>query len=171
MGNDMAGVPTDGTTLYKIGDTATWVWNYTNLQATPTALNVLVSCSAVTRTYTLTQNMTFATPGTFTWDTGDFQNKNKATPLLTNEYTLIIYDSDGGISHIPDPGYLGTFSGFRFGVYEKQSYTPLAEGWSCASCSAAVSDMDKRAIGFALTMCVVTVMSFTWFVTGFAAAI
>ena len=163
--------PRDPTMLYKIGDTATFVWNYTNLQATPTGLDVLVACSAVTRTYTLTQNMTFATPGTFTWDTGDYQRKNKETQLLTNEYTLVIYDSDSGPTGVPAAGYLGTFQSFRFGVYERQEYTALDQGWSCASCSGAVSGMERHTLGFALTMCVVTILSFTWFVTGFAATI
>ena len=152
--------------LYKIENTVTFVWNYTSLQGTPTAVDVLASCSFATRTWTLTQNMTFETQGTYTWDTKKFQEDNKANQLLTEQYTLIIYDSDGGISATPEAGYLNTFQGLMFGMYEKQSYTPLASGWQCASCSGAMSDMDKRAIGFALTMCTVTVLSFTWFVTG-----
>jgi len=157
--------------LYKIGDTVTWVWNYTNLQGPPTAVDVLASVSTASRTYTLTQNMTFATQASYTWDTGAFQSDNKGNQLITEQYTLIIFDAESSISATPEAGYLGTFQQFTFGMYSPQPYTPLASGWSCASCSAAVSDTDKRAIGFALAMCVVTVLSFTWFVTGLGVAL
>ncbi len=161
------------TQLYKIGDTITWKWNYTNLLGKPTAIDVLASVKSVSRTYTLTQNMTFATQGSFTWDTNAYQSQDaiKSIPLPVEQYTLIIFDAESSVSATVDPGYLGTFEGFSFGMYTPQPYTPLASGWQCASCSAAVSDMDRRAIGFALTMCLVTVLSFTWFVTGFGVAL
>jgi len=159
------------TQLYKIGSTITWKWNYTNLLGTPTAVDVLATCTAATRLYTLTSNMTFATQGSFTWDTNAYTESVKASPLVIDQYTLIIHDSDSSISATADPGYLGTFNQFQFGMYTPQPYTPLASGWQCASCSAAPSDMDRRAIGFALSMCLVTVFSFTWFVTGFGAAL
>ncbi len=152
--------------LYKIGDFVTWGWNYTNLQATPTAIDLLASCSFASRTFTLTQNMTFQTHGSYTWDTGAFQSDNVASPLLTEEYTLILYDAESSVSATAEAGYLGTFEGFTFGLYATQSYTPLADGWTCATCSGAMSDMEKRAVGFALTMSIITVLSFTWFVTG-----
>lgn len=154
-----------GTQLYKIGDFVTWAWNYTNLQGPPTAIDVLVSCSTASNTWTLTQNMTFATEGAFTWDTGAYQHTAVASPLLTEEYTLIIFDADSSISATAEAGYLAAFDGFVFGMYTPQPYTPLSD-WQCATCSAAVSDMDKRALGFALTMSIITVLSFTWFVTG-----
>lgn len=152
--------------LYKIGDFVTWVWNYTSLQATPTAVDVLASCSFATRTFTLTQNMTFETLGSYTWDTGAYQSSNVASPLLTEEYTLIIYDADSSVSATAEAGYLDTYDGFTFGMYAPQSYTPLADGWTCATCSGALSDTERRAIGFVLTMSIITVFSFTWFVTG-----
>lgn len=152
--------------LYKIGDFVTWKWNYTSLQATPTAVDVLASCSFATRTFTLTQNMTFQTLGSYTWDTGAYQSSNIASPLLTEEYTLIIYDADSSVSATAEAGYLDTYDGFTFGMYAPQSYTPLADGWTCATCSGALSETERRAIGFALTMSIITVLSFTWFVTG-----
>jgi hypothetical protein len=160
--------PTAPYQLYKIGDKVTWGWNYTNLQGTPTALDVLAAAVTASKTFTLTQNMTFATPATFVWDTAEFNDKNKAAQLVTDEYTLIIYDADSSVSAVPDPGYLGTFQGFRFGVYERQPYAGLQDGWSCASCiNAGMSDGERRALGLSLTMAAVTVLSFTWFVTGF----
>lgn len=162
--------PSLGTQLYKIGDYVTWGWNYTNLQGTPTAVDVLVSCAAVTNTWTLTQNMTFATKGAYTWDTNSYRQTAVGNPLLTELYTLIIYDADSSISATAEAGYLAPFSGHTFGLYYSKEYTPLGE-WQCGTCSGAVSDMEKRALGVAAAMSVVTVLSFTWFVTGFGAFI
>lgn len=154
-----------GMQLYKIDDKVTFGWNYTNLLGTPTAIDVLASCSTASRTYTLTQNMTFATPATFTWDTKDTQD------LLTAEYTLIIYDAEAGPSATAEPGYLSTFNSLVFGLYNKRPYTSIADGWQCAICSAAAPSVDSRAVGFAMTMSVLTVLSFTWFVAGVGAGL
>jgi len=159
------------TQLYKIGDFVTWGWNYTNLQATPTGIDVYASCSSATRTYTLTQNMTFETLGSFTWDTGAYQSTAVANPLVVQQYTLLIFDVDGGPTAAAAAGYLGTFDTFQFGMYTPQPYTALNDGWTCATCSLAASDTDRRALGLALAMCVVTVLSFTWFVTGLGVAL
>jgi len=159
---------TQGTQLYKIGDHITLGWNYTNLQGTPTAVDVLVSCSKAAQTWTLTQNMTFTTKGAFTWDTAAYQSANVGKPLPIEQYTLIIHDSDGSITSTPESGYLAPFTGFRFGLYTPRAYTPLGE-WKCATCSAAMSDMERRALGGAVAMSIVTVLSFTWFVGGFGA--
>ncbi|KAL1880486.1 hypothetical protein VTK73DRAFT_5873 [Phialemonium thermophilum] len=158
--------PSLGLQLYKIGDNVTWGWNYTNLQGTPTAIDVLVSCSTATRTWTLTQNMTFETPASYTWDTGIYQEDPGAQQLLTEMYTLIVYDSDSSISATAEAGYLAPFSGFTFGLYQPRAPTPLSE-YKCAVCNAAPSDVvDRRALGAAVAMSVLTVLSFTWFVTG-----
>jgi hypothetical protein len=157
-----------GTPLYKIGDFVTWGWNYTDLQATPTAIDIVVSCKSATRSWTLTSNMTFPTSGSYTWDT-KVQQTAVESPLLTEQYTLLIYDSNKGLSATPTPGYLNTFNSFTFGMYTPRPYTPLGE-WNCATCSAAVSDLDRKALGFALSMSLITVLSFTWFVTGFGLA-
>jgi len=156
-----------GSQLYKIGDWVTWSWNYTNLQGPPTAVDVLVSCSVASETWTLTQNMTFATQAGYLWDTGSYQHTAVASPLLVQEYTLLIYDAESSISATAEAGYLAPFDGFVFGMYTPRPYTALGD-WQCATCSAAMSDTEKRALGFALTMSLITVLSFTWFVTGFA---
>ena len=157
----------DGTPLYKIGDYVSWVWNYTSLQANPTAIDVYVKCSKVPQPWTLTQNMSFVTPATYIWDTEAFKKKSVATPLLTEQYTLVIADADGGISATAEAGYLAPYSGFLFGMYEGQAYQDNSEGWQCASCSGAMSGLDNRAVGVAMAMSAVTVLSFTWFVAGF----
>ncbi|KAL2752565.1 hypothetical protein ACRALDRAFT_2089346, partial [Sodiomyces alcalophilus JCM 7366] len=150
--------------LYKIGDHVTFGWNYTNLKAEPTAIDVLVSCSRATATWTLTQNMTFSTKGEYTWDSRE-QATAVQSPLLTEEYTLLIYDADSEITATPRPGHLSVFDQFKFDMYKPRPYTPLDE-WSCPTCSAAVPGIDRNALGLALAMSIVTVASFTWFVTG-----
>ena len=161
---------TAGSQLYKIDDFVTWGWNYTNLLGSPTAVDVLVSCSTASATWTLTQNMTFETQATYTWDTKKFQADNIKNQLPVAVYTLLIYDADSSFTQAADPGYLSPFSGFTFGLYTPQPYTPLGD-WTCSTCSGAMSEMERRGLGAAVAMCVVTVFSFTWFVTGFAGMI
>lgn len=159
---------TDGTQLYKIKDFVTWGWNYTNLQATPTAIDLKIS--AVKQTWTLTQNMTFATKGTYTWDTEAFQSANIASPLPVEQYTLIIHDSDGSVTQTPEPGYLGPFTGFIFGLYTPKPAID-SDQFVCVTCSGGLSIMERRALGGAVVMSILTVLSFTWFVAGFGAFI
>lgn len=150
--------------LYKIGDYITLGWNYTNLQATPTAIDVLVSCSSMAQTWTLTQNMSFSQPAAFTWNS-EAQATDPSSPLRNDEYTLIIYDAESSVSATARPGYLGVYSGFKFGMYKGKDYTPLNE-WNCATCESAASGLDNKAVGMAVGMSIVTVASFTWFVAG-----
>ncbi|KAI1082383.1 hypothetical protein F5B20DRAFT_578598 [Whalleya microplaca] len=160
---------TDGTTLYRIDNPTplTWVWNYTSLQEDPTAIDVMVSCSVASQTWTLTQNMSYEATATFTWDTNKFQSSAVQSPLLTEEYTLLIIDSDSSVKATAEPGYLAPFDGFTFGMYTSQHYEDLDQ-WKCATCSAAPADIDRQALGFAISMSIITIFSFTWYVTGIA---
>jgi len=162
--------PTErGPFLHKIGDYVTWGWNYTNLLGTPTAIDVMITRPAVSMTWTLTTNMSFhPTGGSYTWDTKAYQSANAARPLGTDNYNLIIKDSDGSVDERPPAGYLQAFVGHKFGLYQPAAYTPLDE-WVCATCSAASSEQNGRALGAAVGMCVATVLSFTWFVGGLGA--
>lgn len=153
-----------GSALYKIGDFVTWGWNYTNILGTPTAVDVLISCSTASETWTLTSNMTFKTSAEYVWDSS-VQATDVAQPLPVAMYTLIIKDSDAAISTVPDAGYLGTFSSFTFGLYTPQPYVDFPQ-WHCDACNAALSKFDHQVLGFAVTMGLVTVLSFTWFVSG-----
>lgn len=152
------------TPLFKIGDYVTLGWNYTSLQGTPTAIDVLVSLSSAAQTWTLTQNMTFETDVTFLWDTADTAN-DPEKPLGVQLYTLIIKDSDASMTDRAEPGYLGAYSGFKFGLYTRRPYTALAD-WECTGCNRGVPGLDHQALSFALGMSVITVLSFTWFVAG-----
>ncbi|KAK9417148.1 hypothetical protein SUNI508_09166 [Seiridium unicorne] len=159
-------VTTSATALYRIGETVTWQWNYTSLQGTPTAIDVLVSCSVATETWTLTQNMTFEPTGTYIWDTNSYAQTAVASPLLTEEYTLIIYDADSSISATAEPGYLSVYNQFTFGMYTSRPYKDLGE-WKCVTCNSANSNLDSQALKFAVGMATITVLTFTWFVAGF----
>ncbi|KAI1359847.1 hypothetical protein F5Y08DRAFT_64323 [Xylaria arbuscula] len=154
---------------YRIDNTdpITWKWNYTSLQGKPSAIDVLISCSKATATWTLTQNMTFEPTATFTWDSNKFQQKQVGSQLPVEQYTLLIYDSETSFTDTADPGYLAPFSGFVFGLYTPKPYSNLTE-WHCTTCSG-VSPLERQALGLVFTMSLLTVLSFTWYVTGFAA--
>jgi hypothetical protein len=155
-----------GEQYFKIGDYVTFGWNYTSLEATPTAVNVLATCTANTQLYTIATNLTLANnTNAVTWDTGSYQATAVQEPLLTETYTLIIYDAGSSISATAQAGYLAVYDSYTFGMYVPQPYTPLAD-FQCATCSGALSDMHRRALGLVLGMGLLTVLSFTWFVGG-----
>lgn len=108
---------------YKIGTQISFAWNYTSLVVTPTAVDILVSCSANSATYTLASNASVKETGSVIWDTG--VNIGGKDPLLTDTYTLIIHDAAKAITAFPSAGYLGTYNQFTFGMYKSHSYTPL----------------------------------------------
>jgi hypothetical protein len=111
----------------------------------------------------MNQTITNAT-GAITWDTGSYQT-TAAAPLPVASYTLVIYDADSALTAAARPGYLAAYTQYTFAMYTPQPYTPLAE-FKCATCSAAIGDMERRALGFLLGMGAITVLSFTWFVGG-----
>jgi hypothetical protein len=147
---------------YKIKDYVTFAWNYTSLSVTPSAVDILASCSLNQATYTLAMNQSITgATGAITWDTNQFQ-QTASTTLLTGTYTLIIHDAAKDVSSTPQAGYLGTFDQFTFGMYQPQSYTPMAD-WVCATCNAAMSSVERQTMGFLFGMVVLTVLSFGWF--------
>ncbi|KAJ6104402.1 hypothetical protein N7523_010722 [Penicillium sp. IBT 18751x] len=152
------------TTYYKIGQDITFVWNYTSLSVTPTAVDVVASCSANAQVYTLTSNMSAEATGTYIWDTGKYQS-SATIPLLTATYTLFVYDANKALTDTAQAGYLSSNQGYSFGMYSPQPYTPLGE-FKCATCSGSISDIQRQGIKFALGMAFVTLASFTWFVSG-----
>lgn len=158
--------PTQGaTSYYKIGEKVTFAWNYTSLAVTPSAVNVVASCSMNDATYTISNNMSVAETGKVTWDTGKYQ-ANATVPLLTATYTLVVYDVDGEIGDTASAGRLGSQNQFSFGMYVPQAYTPLNE-YKCATCNGALPELDGHAVRFAMGMVTLTVLSFTWFAGGY----
>ena len=170
-----------GLQLYKVGDFVTFAWNYTSLVVTPSAVDIIASCSANSQAYTIATNQTVGPTGAVTWDTR--QSATATAPFLTEKYTLIIYDAAKGVSATAQAGYLGTFNQFVFGMYTPQHYVPLdrksgcsliglekslitAAEWVCVTCSSALSDTERQTMGFMFTMGAITVLTFTWFAGG-----
>jgi hypothetical protein len=112
----------------------------------------------------MNQTVTNAT-GSVVWDTGAYQATAIQNPLLTETYTLIIYDAGAAETAPPSAGFLATFDSYAFGMYIPQPYTPLAD-WQCATCSGAMSDIERHALRMVIGMGLITVLSFTWFTTG-----
>ncbi|KAL8861517.1 MAG: hypothetical protein Q9178_002041 [Gyalolechia marmorata] len=154
------------TSYYKVGDYVTFAWNYTSLSIEPSKIDVFVSCQANSATYTISNNASFEPTGSVVWDTKP--EASGTAPLLTETYTLIIHDASKDITAVPQAGHLGAYNQFQFGMYTPQPYTPLS-GWRCATCSGALSTTDQQALKFMLGMCMITVLSFTWFAGGFGA--
>ncbi|OCK83307.1 hypothetical protein K432DRAFT_468206 [Lepidopterella palustris CBS 459.81] len=154
-----------GPQFYKIGDWVTFAWNYTSLSVTPTAIDILATCTANQGTYTLAVNQTVGETGRVLWDTGSYQASN-TLPLLTETYTLVIYDADSSISATAQAGYLAVYNQYTFGMYTPQPYTPWAN-FTCPTCNSALSSTERQTLGFMLVMCTITVLSFTWFAGDF----
>ena len=112
------------TTYYKIGNNITFVWNYTSLSVTPSAVDVVASCSLNSAIYTLTQNMSVEPTGTVIWDTGNYES-TATIPLLTATYTLFVYDANKSLTDTATAGYLSSNIGYSFGMYFPESPTPL----------------------------------------------
>lgn len=147
---------------YKIADYVTFAWNYTSLSITPSAVDILASCSENSATYTIAVNQSITgQTQAVTWDTGNYQS-TASTPLLVATYTLIIYDADSSVSATAQAGYLGVYDQFTFGMYTPQPYTPISD-YVCATCNAAMSSMERQTLGFMFGMVIVTILSFSWF--------
>lgn len=150
---------------FKINNYVTFAWNYTSLSVTPSAIDVLASCSLNQATYTIAMNQSVQATQTIVWDTGAYQ-ANATVPLLTETYTLIIHDAAKDVSATPKAGYLGTYNQFTFGMYSPQPYTPMSD-WVCATCNSALTLAERQTMWALFAMAGVTVLSFGWF-TGVA---
>jgi hypothetical protein len=159
--------PLEGSQYYKIGDYVTFAWNYTSLSITPSAIDILVSCSLNSATYTISSNMSVEETGRIIWDTGESATATNPFPVAT--YTLIIHDSSKDITDVPQAGYLGSYNQYQFGMYTPQPYVPLNE-FRCATCNnGALSTHERQALGVLLGTVAITILSFTWFANGFGA--
>lgn len=152
-----------GRTLIKVGETATFSWNYTDILADPTAVDIVLVLPTASKTWTLTANMSFETNVEFEWDTNE-QGQDSSQPLRTDKYNFMIKDSDSELGDRAAPGYLQENS-LQIGIYTPHPYTPLSD-FFCATCSAAATELPERALRVASVMGIITVLSFTWFVSG-----
>ncbi len=149
--------PTGGVTpLYKIGDTLTFAFSMTSVQAYPTAVNIYATCSVNNALYTIAENSTVkeGQDKKVYWDTSKYGSEN---PMLTEKYSLVIWDADqdGGETH--ESGYLATFRGLIFAMYLGKPYNKEpGDHPKCATCSA--GSIEKAAVGLALVMGVAAVL-------------
>ncbi|KAJ9656751.1 hypothetical protein H2198_004755 [Neophaeococcomyces mojaviensis] len=156
----------DGMTFIKVGNQVTFKWNYTSLARSPSYIDVIATNTVNSQTYTIAANMSFEPTQAVTWDTGEF-TKTTDLPFVIATYTLMIYDANSNPTAVPSAGYLGAFSNLQFGVYTPQPYTPLND-FRCATCSSgAMSLHEKQALSVILGTCAITILSFTWFASGF----
>lgn len=118
-GVNLATPASTATTYVKSGANVSFSWNYTSLILSPTAINVEVVCTANSQTYTLAQNQSINTQYVV-WDTGNVETDGKLH-LISDKYTLIIWDSDKSTTDVASAGELSAFS-YVFGVYLPQSY-------------------------------------------------
>jgi len=109
---------------YKIGDYVTFAWNYTSLSVTPSAVDVMASCAVNSQLYPISLNQSVGPTGAVTWDTGKYQS-TATIPLLTETYTLVVFDAAGGVSSTPQAGYLAVQDQWTFGMYIPEPYVPL----------------------------------------------
>jgi len=149
-----------GSQFYKVGDFVTFAWNYTSLSQTPSAIDILATCTANQATYTIAVNQS-ASETQVVWDTKNTPDGQK--PFLTEKYTLLIYDAESSVSAAPRAGYLAVFNSFQFGMYTPKPYVPFSE-YTCANCeSGALSQFEKMTLKAILLTTGTTVGSLVYF--------
>lgn len=120
---------TAASTYYKIGQNITFGWNYTSLSNEPKAIDVYVTCSANSATYTISENMTFHSTAKVVWDTK--KDESGTDPLLTSKYNLLIHDAAKGVDDVASAGNLGSFNQAPFAMYSPQHYDNLTSMYPC----------------------------------------
>jgi len=119
---------TAATTYYKVGQNITFGWNYTSLLNEPKAIDVYVTCTANSATYTIANNMSFQSSAKVVWDT--LPEQTGANPLLTEHYKLVIHDAAKDVTDIASAGNLGAFQQLPFAMYTPQPYQNLTGTWA-----------------------------------------
>jgi hypothetical protein len=155
-----------GAQFYKIGEWITFAWNYTSLSVTPSAIDIMATCTANQQTYTIAVNQSTHETGKVLWDTKSYKEGNPTKPLLTETYTLLIYDADSSVSATARPGYLAVYNQFTFGMYDPQPYTPWAD-FKCANCNSAFSAFEKLTLKALLITSFTTIASLLYFAASF----
>ncbi|KAL7276918.1 hypothetical protein RUND412_000062 [Rhizina undulata] len=156
---------TDGYEIYKIGYPVTFVWNYTSLQVTPTAINVEAYCTDGSTYFTIAANVSGDTTQAI-WDTGAYQS-TATIKLPVATYTLYIYDASKARTAIASGGYLSYYNSLTFGMYTPEAAVPLAS-FQCATCdfNGGTPLLDSYMVRMLLGMGLLTALSFTWFISG-----
>ncbi|KAF2645004.1 hypothetical protein P280DRAFT_185464 [Massarina eburnea CBS 473.64] len=156
-----------GSQFFKIGDYVTFAWNYTSLSISPTAVDIMASCTVNQATYTVAVNQSIEATQTVVWDTGNYQNDHpNGQPFLTENYLLMIYDANSSASDTGKPGYLAPYKALRFGMYAPQPYTSWAD-FKCANCNGAISPMEMLTLKAMMVTSATTVASLLYFTASF----
>ncbi|KAF2712294.1 hypothetical protein K504DRAFT_464379 [Pleomassaria siparia CBS 279.74] len=155
-----------GAQYYKVGDWVTLAWNYTSLSITPSNIDIMATCTANQATYTLAVNQTVGKgAATILWDTKGYQ-ETASVPLLTETYTLMVYDSASSPSAAAKPGYLGLANSFTFGMYIPQEAVAWQD-FKCANCNAAGSSFESLTLRALFITSGTTVFSLLYFAFSF----
>ncbi|GAA5861796.1 hypothetical protein JCM8547_008555 [Rhodosporidiobolus lusitaniae] len=136
---------TAAASYYKIasGNPITFGWNYTSLYVTPTSLTFEARCSANGNTYPV--GTVAGSETSLVWDPYEYQQSANAVPFAQASYTLRVYDERGADATAQAGYFNGANSIINFAMYSPASYTSLADGWSCAGCSAATQLLSHPA--------------------------
>lgn len=153
-------------TYIKLGEQATFVWNFTSLSVTPTALNIEAYCSQNRHYYTIAANQS-AQETSVIWDTGKYSNnETDDTPLINSNYQLYIYDADQDMNAVASAGYLASFNRYQFGIYSPQPYVPMDQ-FQCNGCQGKAKNSapgaDMLVTKMLMAFCLVIVASFVHF--------
>lgn len=73
--------PLSGNQYYKIGDYVTFGWNYTSLSVTPSAIDIMASCSLNNNLYTIAVNQSVQSSQAVVWDTGAEATASAPLPM------------------------------------------------------------------------------------------
>ncbi|KAL7424512.1 hypothetical protein Q5752_000196 [Cryptotrichosporon argae] len=142
---------TGSASFYKIAsaDYITFKWNFTSLYVQPKSLTIIASCSANGNTYQVgpTASPSNTLPGNATqvvWNPWEWAQLPSQTAFAEATYTLSIWDERGPTAAATG-GYMSVYDGTEFAMYIPQSYTPLASGWTCSTCSGALRTLGEPA--------------------------
>lgn len=156
-----------GAQLYKVDDQITFVFNYTSLSITPNAVDVMATCTANQATYTIAVNQSAEATHTIVWDTKNYGSDHpNSAPFLTENYQLMIYDSNSSVSAVPKPGYLAPYRLMSFAMYTKQPYVEWKD-FKCANCNSAMSVMELLTVKAMFVTSATTIGSFLYFAASF----
>lgn len=153
-------------TYIKLGEQATFVWNYTSLSVTPSAINIEAYCSQNRHYYTIAANQS-ATETSVVWDTSQYSDNNTDdTPLINSNYQLYIYDANEDMNAVASAGYLASFNRYQFGIYSPQPYVPMDQ-FQCNGCQgkakSAAPQTDMLVVKMLMAFCLIIVASFMHF--------
>ncbi|KAJ6571606.1 hypothetical protein B0H19DRAFT_936356 [Mycena capillaripes] len=145
--------PQTATSFFKIAENQmiTFGWNLTSVLAMPTSLTISAVCNNG-NTYAVGPDPDGHVPGTATevvWDVFSYNQAHPGTKLAQASYTLHMWD-DRGPTATQRAGYMSPNTALSFALYTPQAYTPIASGWTCTGCNAALTNRPAVA-GLLLT--------------------